>query len=37
MYLNVLKKKDGNAYLSVRKKYYVPGKGSMEKTVKPSG
>lgn len=37
MYLNKLKKSNGDIYLSIREKYHVPGKGSRERTVESIG
>ena len=37
MYLNKLKKPNGDTYLSIREKYHVPGKGSRERTVESIG
>lgn len=37
MYLNKLKKPNGDIYLSIREKYHVPGKGSRERTVESIG
>jgi len=37
MYLNKLKKPNGEIYLSIREKYHVPGKGARERTVKSIG
>lgn len=37
MYLNKQKKANGDAYLSIREKYHVPGVGSREKTVQSLG
>ena len=37
MYLNKLKKPNGDIYLSIREKYHVPGKGSLERTVESIG
>lgn len=37
MYLNKLKKPDGDIYLSIREKYHVPGVGAREKTIQSLG
>ena len=37
MYLNKLKKPNGDIYLSIREKYHVPGKGSRERTIESIG
>ena len=37
MYLNKLKKSNGDIYLSIREKYHGPGKGSRERTVESIG
>lgn len=37
MYLNKLKKNNGDIYLSIREKYHVPKKGSRERTVESIG
>lgn len=37
MYLNKLKKPNGDIYLSIREKYHVPGIGAREKTIQSLG
>lgn len=37
MYLNKLKKANGDIYLSIREKYHVPGVGAREKTIQSLG
>ena len=37
MYLNKLKKPNGDIYLSIREKYHVPKKGARERTVESIG
>lgn len=37
MYLNKLKKPNGDIYLSIREKYHVPGVGAREKTIQSLG
>lgn len=37
MYLNKLKKPNGEIYLSIREKYYIPGKGTRERTYQSIG
>ena len=37
MYLNKLKKPNGDIYLSIREKYHVPKVGSRERTIKSIG
>ena len=37
MYLYKQKRKDGDTYLSIKEKYYVPKKGTRERTVEGIG
>ena len=37
MYLHKLKKPNGDIYLAVKEKYYIPGKGTRERTVESLG
>ena len=37
MYLYKQKLKDGDVYLAIREKYYIPQKGTREKTVEKIG